>query len=104
MEKRFFVIICVLTVLVSGCVSTTLGYKQFYTNESPMTYEPTSSLYVFEYHGCNIEEIYKLFFDDMFIIGRSSFNGPYEDPEGSREYAESRGAAGLIAWSSFQET
>jgi len=59
---------------------------------------------VFQYANVNIKEIYDLLFSDFLVIGRSSFNGPYEDPTQSVPYAKSIGTDVFVSTSQFKET
>lgn len=96
------VALILLAVLLNGC--TTLGYKQFYSQTAPSKYPPTDSVLVFQYANVDIKNVYDLLFSDYLIIGRSSFNGPFENPEGSQSFAKSIGTDILITSSQFKET
>jgi hypothetical protein len=98
--KRAIMFIFV-ALLVQGCAS--LGHKEFYTQAAPMKYPPTEKAMVFEYANINLKEIYDLLFSDFLIIGRSGFNGPYENPNLSVSYAKSIGADVFISTSQFKE-
>lgn len=87
---------------LSGC--TTLGYKQFYDQVAPRKYPPTKKVIVFEYSNVDLNEIYELLFNDFLVIGKASFNGPYEDPLQSISYAKSIGADVFLTASQFKET
>lgn len=91
-----------VALLVQGCSS--LGHKEFYTQVAPMKYPPTEKTMVFEYANVNLKEIYDLLFSDFLIIGRSSFNGPYENPDRSVIYAKSIGADVFLSTSQLKET
>lgn len=98
MQKLLMIFIfCSLT----GCV---IGHKEFYEQVAPTKYPATTKVMVFEYSNVNIREIYDLFYSDLLIIGKSGFNGPYEDPKMSIEYAKSIGADVFITSSQFKET
>lgn len=98
--KRALIIFAAL--LVQGCSSS--GYKQFYTQAAPMKYPPVERVMLFEYSDVNLEEIYNLLFSDFLIIGRSSFNGPYEKPLQSLSYAKSIGSDVFLSTAQFKET
>ena len=89
-------------ICLSGC--ETLGHKEFYSQVAPTKYPSTSNVMIFEYRDVDLDEIYDLLFSDFLIIGRSAFNGPYEDPKKSRMYARSIGADVFITTSQFKET
>jgi hypothetical protein len=91
-----------LGVMLSGCAQ--LGHKEFYSQVAPSKFPPTSEVNVFEYRNVDLDEIYELLFSDFLIIGKSSFNGPYEDPGRAKSYAKSIGADILVASSQFSET
>ena len=74
--KKFVAL--VVAVLLSGCAQ--LGHKEFYSQIAPSKYPPTSKVMVFEYSNVDLDEIYQLLFSDFLIVGKSSFNGPYENP------------------------
>lgn len=86
---------------IQGCVG--LGHKEFYTQAAPTKYAPPEKVVVFEYENVDIKEIYEILFPDFLIIGRSSFNGPYQDPKRSAFYAKSIGADVLLSTSQFKE-
>jgi hypothetical protein len=92
----------VMAVILSGCAQ--LGHKEFYSQIAPSKYPPTSNVMVFEYSNVDLDEIYELLFSDFLVIGRSSFNGPYEDPEKSVRYARSIGSDIFISTSQFKES
>ncbi|QYK13527.1 hypothetical protein K0I63_03140 [Shewanella rhizosphaerae] len=89
-------------VLLSGCAQ--LGHREFYTQVAPSKYPPTSNVMIFKYSNVDLDEIYELLFSDYLIIGKSGFNGPYENPDQARSYAKSIGADILITSSQFKET
>jgi len=97
--KRLFIIMTVL--FLQGC---TIGHQTFYTQVAPMKYPPTEKTIIFEYANVDLKEVYELLFSDFLIIGRSSFNGPYEKPAQSESYANSIGADLFLASSQFKET
>lgn len=99
--KRIFVLI-LAAFLIQGCA--TLGYKEFYTQEAPTKYPPTQKVTLFEYANVDLEEIYKLLYSDFLVIGRSGFNGPYENPTQSVSFAKSIGADVFLSTSQFKET
>lgn len=49
-------------------------------------------------------ELADTFFNEFLIIGKSSFNGPYEDPESAAEFAKSIGADVFLTTVVFAET
>lgn len=87
---------------MSGC--TTLGHQTFYRQVAPLKYPATSNVMIFEYSNVDLDEIYELLFSDYLVIGKSAFNGPYENPSQSRSYAKSLGADIFITTSQFKET
>jgi hypothetical protein len=91
-----------LIVVLSGCAQ--LGHREFYDQIAPSKYPPTSKVMVFEYSNVDLNEIYELLFSDFLIIGKSGFNGPYENPRKARSYAKSIGADTLITTSQFKES
>lgn len=91
-----------LAVLLSGCAQ--LGHREFYDQVAPSKYPPTSKVMIFEYSNVDLGETYELLFSDYLIIGKSGFNGPYENPDKARSYAKSIGADILITSSQFKET
>lgn len=91
-----------VVLMIQGCA--TLGHEEFYTQVAPTKYPETSKTMVFEYANVDLKEIYDLLFSDFLVIGRSSFNGPYEDPTQSVRYAKSIGADVFISTSQFKET
>lgn len=100
MKKYLFIILYVFCL--HGCV--TFGYVDFYTQIAPTKYPPTKKVMIFEYPNVDINEIYQLLFSDFLIIGKSSFNGPYENPETAEYFSKTIGADVLIATSQFKET
>ncbi len=88
--------------VVTGCAS--LGHVQFYDQVSPTKYSPTSGVMVFEYSNVSVDEIYDLLYSDYLIVGKSGFNGPYEDPKRVSSYAKSIGADVFISAAQFDET
>jgi hypothetical protein len=103
--KRTLNIIFIL-LLVQGCASLgeSQSHKDFYRQVAPTKYPPTEETMVFKYGTVNLETIYDLLFSDFLIIGRSHFNGPYEDPMQSVSYAKSIGANVFVTTYQFQET
>ena len=89
-------------LLLQGCVSP--AHKEFYTHVAPIKYPPTEKTMVFEYQNVNLNEIYDLLFSDFLVVGRSGFNGPYENPAQSVSYAKSIGADVFLSSSQFKET
>lgn len=96
------IITIIVIMALSGCQP--LGHKQFYNQVAPTKYPVTANVMIFEYSNVDLDEIYELFFSDYLVIGRSDFDGPYEDPKKSKSYAKSIGADILIASSQFKET
>jgi len=97
-----FLLILATALFLSGC--TTLGHKTFYSQVAPMKYPQTSNVMIFEYSNVELGEIYDLLFSDYLVIGKSSFNGPYEPPAQSKSYAKSIGSDVFITTSQFKET
>lgn len=98
--KKLLVLIAFYAL--SGCIP--LGYQQFYELTAPTKYPNTTKVMVFEYSNVNIREIYDLLYSDFLVIGKSGFNGPYQDPKRAAEFAKSIGADVFIAASQFKET
>ncbi len=96
------ILIGIGALILSGC--STLGHKQFYSQVAPAKYPDTSSVMLFEYRNIDLDQIYELLFSDFLIIGKSAFNGPYEDPARLTSYAKSIGADVFITTSQFKET
>jgi hypothetical protein len=96
------IVTLVLVILLSGCAQ--LGHKQFYGQIAPSKYPPTSKVMFFEYSNVDLDDIYDLLFSDFLVIGKSSFNGAYENPKQSTAYAKSIGADVFISTSQFAET
>lgn len=93
----------ILSVLaIHGCA--TLGHKEFYRQVAPTKYPPTQEVMVFEYSNVDLRKIYDLLFADFLIIGRSSFNGPYESPAHSTSFAQSIGTDVFLSTSQFKDT
>jgi len=81
-----------------------MGYIQFYEHVAPIQYPATQKVMVFEYANTGLREIYDLLFNDFLIVGTSGFNGPYENPKRSINFAKSLGANVLITNAQFTET
>lgn len=96
-----FVLLAFIPMLIS-CMS--LDYQTFYSSQAPEKYESLNDASVFYYPNSNINDIYKLLFSDYYIVGKSAFNGPFEDPGLSRKFAARLGADILIATAQFKET
>lgn len=95
-------LIAVFTAIaIQGCVG--LGHKEFYTQVAPTKYPPPEKVMVFEYENVNLKEVYELLFPDFLVIGRSGFNGPYQDPKRSAPYAQSIGTDVFLSTSQFKE-
>lgn len=99
--NRLF-IVHLLALLMQGCA--TVGHKEFYAQAAPTKYPPTDKVMVFEYSNVDLTEIYELIFSDFLVIGRSSFNGPYENPSQAIRFAKSIGADVFVSTSQFKET
>lgn len=89
-------------LILLSCASP--GHRQFYSQSAPTKYPPTSRLRIFEYQNVDLQEVYELLFADFLVIGRSSFDGPYENPEKSASFAKSIGTDVFISTSQFKET
>lgn len=100
--KKFLAGACL--IFVAGCASLSLGHVEFYDQVAPTKYPPTTDVMVFEYSNVSVNEIYELLYSDYLIVGKSGFNGPYEDPDGARSYAKSIGADVFISAAQFDET
>lgn len=94
-------LVLLLATFLTGC---TIGHQKFYGQVAPTKYPPTDKVMVFEYANVNLSEIYELLFNDFLVVGKSNFNGPYEDPSQSVSYAKSIGADVFITSSQFKET
>ena len=91
-----------ITLFISAC--GTLGHQEFYTQVSPSKYPKTEHVYVFAYGDEDLETLYNLYFSDFLKIGKSSFNGSYEEPSASVSFAKSIGANVFITNSRHTET
>jgi hypothetical protein len=96
------VILLILVVALSGCA--TYGHQNFYTQIAPFKYPPVNNVAIFEYVNVDIQEIYNILYSDFLIIGKSGFNGQYEKPGSSADFAKSIGADVFITSSQFAET
>ncbi len=76
--------------LLTACETT--SYVQHYKQEAPRTYAETDNVYLFNYQNIDIDEIYEMFYYDYLIIGRTSFNGPYQNPLLTRDFAKEIGS------------
>ena len=90
-----------LIILLSGCATS--GHQQFYNQQAPLKYPQTQDVYVFEYSNLNLTDIQKILFNEYLVIGKSGFEGPYEDPLSAEDYAKSIGADILITNTQFKE-
>ena len=102
MKKVTLIILCFM--LVSCATVATVSHKEFYNQVAPMKYTPTDKVWIFEYSNVDLDEVYNLLFSDFLIIGKSSFNGPYENSEQAKSYAKSIGADVFLTNSQFKET
>lgn len=104
MNKLLMIIFSlVLSALLSGCASS--GYQSFYSQQAPTKYPKTDKIMLFEYSNVDINGIKKILFDDYLVIGKSGFNGPYEDPKDSAtSFGKSIGADVVITNAQFKET
>ncbi len=98
----FLFLSLILALLMQGCSS--VGHKEFYKQVAPTKYPATNKVMVFEYSSVNLRHVYDAFFSDYLIIGRSSFNGPYEKATSAISYAKSIGADVFISEATFQGT
>lgn len=103
MTKKIFLRLALLSIFVvsQGC---TLGHQQFYSQVAPAKYPETANVSIFKYENLDLKEVYETFFSEYLIVGKSSFNGPYEDPESSEEFAKSIGADVFLTSVAFAET
>lgn len=90
------------TFFLSGCA--VVGHKDFYSQISPTKYPPTEKVMIFEYQNMSLKGVYDTLFSDFLIIGKSSFIGPYEEPEQALSFAKSIGADVFITNSQFKST
>jgi hypothetical protein len=97
--KRMGILILAI-LFIQGCA---IGHKEFYNQVAPTKYPPTQKVMVFEYSNVDLKEIYDLLFSDFLIIGRSAFNGRYENPNQSISFAQSIGADVFLSNSQFKE-
>ena len=98
---RKFLPLLLVTLLLQGCV---IGHVEFYQQVAPSKFPPTQAVKQFEYSDISLNDFYKTFFSDFLIIGRSSFNGRYEDPNRTLDFAKSIGADVFISTSQFKGT
>lgn len=89
-------------LLVQGCVG--IGHQEFYSQVAPTKFPPTQKTMLFTYPNTDLKDIYHLLFSDFLIIGKSSFNGPYQDPQRAIPFANSIGADVFITSAQFKET
>ena len=102
---KSLVTILLFSFVLFGCTSSSSGYKEFFRNSAPEKFNPTTKVDVFSYvDPCKIYETHKMFFKNYLLLGSSSFNGPYEDPTNSKEFAMSIGSDVLITHDKFTET
>ncbi|WP_028315820.1 hypothetical protein [Desulfatibacillum aliphaticivorans] len=99
--SRFCAAAALAVLLFSGCMQR--GYEITYTPEMPEAMPPTSDAKIFNYYDVNADKIYDVFFKDYLIIGRSSFEGPYNDPQSLLEFAQAKGAHVVVTSSSLSE-
>jgi hypothetical protein len=99
MQKTLIPIL--LVMLLQGC---TLGYQKFYNQLAPEKYPETSKAMIFSYSNIDLQGIYETFFSDFIIIGKSSFEGPQEDPTKSYTFTTSIGADVLLTSIQFSNT
>ncbi|OHB57670.1 MAG: hypothetical protein A2173_04620 [Planctomycetes bacterium RBG_13_44_8b] len=110
--KKLFLLLLVFSL--NGCMTpghkqfyeqdSLTKYKQFYEQIAPTKYTETQKVMIFEYANVNLRGVYDLLFNDFLIIGKSRFNGSYEDPKRSIGYAQSIGADVFITTAQFRET
>jgi len=100
MKKLLLLTIAIIAL--SGC--ETIGHQKYYSQVAPKKYPPTENVMIFTYENVELKEIYEMLFSDYLIIGKSGFNGPYENPDQSENYAKSIGADVFITSSQFKET
>ena len=98
----YFSLFVLSLIALSGCA--TLGHQTFYRHAAPEKYAPTNNVHIFQYTNVDIHDLYDLLFSDFMIIGDSSFNGPYENPSSSTEFAREIGADVFIVATQFAET
>ena len=100
--RTVFVMTALFMLLSTGCMQR--GFEMTYTPELPESMPRTSNPRIFHYYDVNAEKIYKTFFTDYLIIGRSSFEGPYNDPMRLYEFAKEVGAHVVVTSSSLTES
>ncbi|BCK87303.1 hypothetical protein MIZ01_1075 [Sideroxyarcus emersonii] len=91
-----------ILMLASLAACATLQHQESYRQAAPARYPPTTNVLLFEYRNVNIRDIYELLYSDFLIIGRSEFNGAYEDPRASVGFAKSIGADVFVTTSQFR--
>ena len=95
--------IFLVLLILSGCATS--GYQSFYSQQAPSKYPETEKVMLFEYSNINLDDIQKILFDDYLVIGKSGFNGPYEDPKSSAiSFGKSIGADVILTTAQFKET
>jgi hypothetical protein len=99
---KSLVAITFIALLTQGCA--TAGHEAFYSQMAPAKYPPTERVMVFQYSNVDLNKTYDLLFSDFLVIGRSGFNGPYEDPFESVSFAKSIGTDVFLSATQFKET
>jgi len=104
MKKQ--ILIVMLLIFFTGCISLNKGYRSFYKQVSPINYEQTKigEVDVFNYDGLAIEDVYNLLYKgDFEIIGRSDFRGGYEKAGYGLKILASQKGADLVLTSISNE-
>jgi len=101
MTKNMLTITIIAVLMLQGC---TIGHQKFYTQLAPEKYPETSKVMLFQYLNINLQGMYDTFFSDYIIVGKSKFNGPYEEPSQSLDFAKSIGADVFITATQFSNT
>jgi hypothetical protein len=105
-KARMKKILALIPILLAGCASNDrdLGYKEFYSQTAPSKYPPPARTMTFAYENADINDLYNILFSDYLIIGKSGFNGPFEDPANASNYANSIGSDVFISMAQLKET
>jgi len=89
----------ILVLFLTGCSSN--EYNKFYTQTAPFKYSKTTNPKLFSYTNTDLDDLYKKYYYDYVIIGKSSFNGIYKNPKVSISVAKKIGADVVLTTSKY---
>jgi hypothetical protein len=92
-------LILLLFILLTGC--SVNDYNKFYTQSAPFKYKKTINPQLFSYNNADLDELYKKYYSDYIIIGKSLFNGVYRNPKDSLFVARKIGADVVLTTSKY---